>query len=123
MTNKTTKGLAAAPKRTVKKAKLTAGIELSDNPVLSADELQAQIRRRAYELFLQRSPEAGNAETDWLQAEYEVTTAMLNTITTALAKKAKAPRTVRARSSPPTGSATQTTTRTRRKQPPASSKS
>ena len=122
MINKTTKGLAAAPKRTVKKAKLTAGIELSDNPVLSAVELQTQIRRRAYELYLQRSPEAGNAEADWLQAEYEVTTA-LNNVTTAPVKKAKAPRTVRARSSPPTGSASPTPTRTRRKQPPASPKS
>jgi hypothetical protein len=122
MTTKTTKDLATAPKRTVKKAKLTAGIELSDSPVLSADELQTQIRRRAYELFLQRNPEAGSAETDWLQAEYEVTTA-LNKVTTAPTKKAKAPRTVRARSSPPSSSATQTPTRTRRKQPPASPKS
>lgn len=126
MTIKTTKDLATAPKRAVKKAKLTAGIDLSDSPVLSAAELQTQIRRRAYELFLQRSPEAGSAETDWLQAEYEVTAA-LNKVTTAPAKKAKAPRTVRARSSPPTsppsGSATQTSTRTRRKQPPASPKS
>jgi hypothetical protein len=122
MTNKTTKSLAAPPKRVVKKAPLTAGIELSDKPALSTDELQMQIRRRAYELFLQRGPNAGSAEADWLQAEDEVMAA-LGATTTAPVTKAKAPRTVRPRSSPQASLATSTPTRTRRKQPPASPKS
>ncbi len=118
MTNKTTKSLAATPTRVLKKAKLTAGIELLDKPALSTDELHIQIRRRAYELFLQRSPEFGSAEADWLQAEYEVRAALGATIT-APVTKAKAPRTVRPRSSPQASLATATPTRTRRKQPPA----
>lgn len=123
MTNKTTKSLATAPKRTVKKAKL-AGIELPDSPTLSAAELQTQIRRRAYELYLQRSPDVGNAEADWLQAEYEVTAAISTTSAAAVPAKVKAPRAARPRSSPrSSSSATATPTRTRRKQPPATSKS
>lgn len=124
MTTKTTKSLAATPKRAVKKAKL-AGIDLPDTPTVSADELQTQIRRRAYELFLQRGPAAGNAEADWLQAEYEVTVALstTNAVSAAAPAKVKAPRAVRPRSIPrSSGSATATTTRTRRKQPPATSK-
>lgn len=121
MTNKIKKSLEAAPKRTVKKAKL-AGIELPDNPPLSSDELLAHIRRRAYELFLQRNPAEGSAETDWLQAEREVLTT-LGTPSTAPVK-AKTPRAVRPRSTLTTGlKTTATPTRTRRKQPPAAPKS
>ncbi|MBI1760490.1 MAG: DUF2934 domain-containing protein [Acidobacteria bacterium] len=125
MTNNTTKGRAAPLKRAVKKAKLSAGIDLSDNPPLSAAELQAQIRRRAYELFLQRRPEAGSAEADWLQAEDEVAAALNATTAapSAAPAQAKAPRAVRPRSNTRAGSTTTTPTRTRRKQPPATSKS
>jgi hypothetical protein len=34
--------------------------------------LEEQIRRRAYELFVQRGNESGSEVDDWLQAEQEV---------------------------------------------------
>ncbi len=38
----------------------------------SQEELQDQIRHRAYELWEQRGRQGGSAEQDWLQAEKEV---------------------------------------------------
>ena len=35
-------------------------------------EVEAQIRQRAYELFVERGGHNGNAEQDWLKAESEV---------------------------------------------------
>ena len=34
--------------------------------------VEDQIRERAYELYLQRGSREGNAEQDWLDAEYEI---------------------------------------------------
>jgi DUF2934 family protein len=41
--------------------------------VQSADEIQDQIRQRAYELYEERGKEDGHELDDWLQAESEVT--------------------------------------------------
>jgi hypothetical protein len=49
------------------KAKTTAV-----NNFLSAVDLEAQIRRRAYELYDRRGREAGYEVEDWLQAEAEL---------------------------------------------------
>lgn len=38
---------------------------------------EEQIRRRAYELYLQRGLSGGNSEGDWLQAEQELRSRML----------------------------------------------
>ncbi len=40
------------------------------------NELQEQIRHRAYELYEQRGGESGRELDDWLQAEAEVTQSM-----------------------------------------------
>ncbi len=51
---------------------------------IPADELppppqpsEEQIRRRAYELFLQRGLTGGNPESDWIQAEQELRSRMI----------------------------------------------
>lgn len=33
---------------------------------------ESEIRQRAYEIYLSRGPDVGNAELDWLQAETEL---------------------------------------------------
>jgi hypothetical protein len=53
-------------------------VPITQLPRASADTLsvrpsvEEQIRRRAYELFLQRGGHGGSPEQDWLQAEAEV---------------------------------------------------
>jgi len=41
-------------------------------PVTDDLPLEEQIRKRAYELYVQRGSEAGSEVDDWLQAEEEV---------------------------------------------------
>ncbi len=45
-----------------------------DPPRIHASR-EERIRRRAYEIYLQRGGRHGNAEQDWLQAEADVTAA------------------------------------------------
>ncbi len=40
--------------------------------LISGEDVQEQIRRRAYELYLQRNGQGGSPEQDWLRAEVEV---------------------------------------------------
>jgi hypothetical protein len=57
------------PKRSPKNGKLANVVSINQN-------LEDQIRRRAYELYLQRrataGPESGNENQDWLMAEQEI---------------------------------------------------
>jgi len=46
----------------------------------SANDLQEQIRRRAYELYEQRGQNHGHETDDWLQAESEVNQSTTNRI-------------------------------------------
>lgn len=56
----------------VKNTKLNA--EVSEAPVAIdlAEEQEAQIRQRAYELFVARGQEDGHDLEDWVQAEAEI---------------------------------------------------
>ncbi len=51
-------------------------LETTAHPIQAANELQEQIRLRAYELYEQRGGEDGRELDDWLQAEAEVTQSM-----------------------------------------------
>jgi hypothetical protein len=44
----------------------------SQAPVSGSGELEEQIRRRAYEIYLSRGTQDGHADDDWLQAEQEI---------------------------------------------------
>jgi outer membrane protein TolC len=46
----------------------------------AANELQEQIRRRAYDLYEERGREDGRELDDWLQAEAEVTQSMTKAV-------------------------------------------
>jgi hypothetical protein len=41
-------------------------------PLIETLSLEERVRRRAYELYLQRGNESGSELDDWLQAEEEV---------------------------------------------------
>jgi len=41
-------------------------------PLIETVSLEERIRRRAYELYVQRGNESGSEVEDWLQAEEEV---------------------------------------------------
>jgi hypothetical protein len=43
----------------------------SPAPAATAEPLEALIRRRAYELYLERGARAGSPVEDWLRAEQE----------------------------------------------------
>lgn len=55
-------------------------VSVSNNPKISVgtslgrslERMQENIRERAYHLFSKRSPEVGDAETDWLLAQAEI---------------------------------------------------
>lgn len=38
----------------------------------SAQDVEEQVRQRAYDLYLERGQAAGSAEDDWLKAEQEI---------------------------------------------------
>ncbi len=62
---KTTAIKKTTTRRAVKKA-----IKSQDSEnLLSYEELQNEIRMKAYELFLQRGGQWGNPEQDWIEAE------------------------------------------------------
>jgi hypothetical protein len=44
----------------------------SEAAVVRSPELEEQIRRRAYEIYLNRGAQDGHADDDWFQAEQEV---------------------------------------------------
>ena len=44
----------------------------ASNQLTATPELEEQIRERAYQLFLERGGQGGNAEQDWLRAEAEL---------------------------------------------------
>jgi hypothetical protein len=69
---KTSDSSAARGNFRAKKVPFTQSPDL--NPSTSAAEpaKEEQVRRRAYELFLQRGGFWGNPEQDWFQAEAEV---------------------------------------------------
>ena len=50
--------------------------ETRDRTIEVPNEIQEQIRHRAYELYEQRGGDAGRELDDWLQAEAEVTQSM-----------------------------------------------
>lgn len=55
-------------------------LETTAHPIHASNELQEQIRLRAYELYEQRGGEDGRELDDWLQAEAEVTQSMTKAI-------------------------------------------
>ena len=55
-------------------------LETTAHPTQASNELQEQIRLRAYELYEQRGGEDGRELDDWLQAEAEVTQSMTKAI-------------------------------------------
>ena len=44
-------------------------------PAIETLSLEEQVRRRAYELYIQRGNESGSELDDWLQAEEEISRA------------------------------------------------
>jgi hypothetical protein len=44
----------------------------ASTPTAMARPTNEQIRVRAYQIYLERGPRPGNADTDWLQAEREL---------------------------------------------------
>ncbi len=50
--------------------------ETKDRTIEALNEIQEQIRHRAYELYEQRGGEDGRELDDWLQAEAEVSQSM-----------------------------------------------
>jgi len=62
--------MAAAPKKPVRKA--PALKKAAPKPVPSIQELEARVRQRAYELYLERGREAGHEREDWSRAEAEI---------------------------------------------------
>ena len=55
------------------------GTETQEQGRLSASTREDKIRRRAYELYVERGEEPGRDIEDWLQAERELTTDNSNT--------------------------------------------
>jgi len=55
-----------------KQSKPVTSIEQASVVSISGEEVQEQIRHRAYELFQQRNGEGGSPEQDWLRAESEI---------------------------------------------------
>jgi HSP20 family protein len=59
---------------------IVEAVSVSNNPKISVgsslgrsfERMQEKIRERAYHLFSKRSPEAGDAESDWLYAQAEI---------------------------------------------------
>ena len=59
---------------------IVEAVNVSNQPKISVgqslgrsfERMQDKIRERAYHLFAKRSPEAGDAESDWLHAQAEI---------------------------------------------------
>ena len=60
-----------AKKATVKKA-ATMGAKKKGTPRIELQDFLDQVRKRAYEIFLQRGASYGNDLDDWLRAEKEI---------------------------------------------------
>ena len=73
---------SATPKKRTRKAKPENGTGTQVGPVTTSPEfaqesqplpvVEEKIRRRAYELYLQRGGTGGSPEQDWLQAKEEI---------------------------------------------------
>jgi hypothetical protein len=55
-----------------KQSKSATSVDGAPVVALSREDVQEQIRRRAYELFQQRNGHYGSPEEDWLRAESEI---------------------------------------------------
>ena len=55
----------AAPVGVPKKSRVTSNIQLTS-------DIEEQIRRRAYEIYLERGGNGGSPEQDWLRAQEEI---------------------------------------------------
>jgi len=56
----------------VKNSKKTGGVKPVTRIDIAPDQLVAEIRKRAHEIFLKRGPGPGSDLDDWLKAEREV---------------------------------------------------
>jgi Protein of unknown function (DUF2934) len=73
---------SATPKKRSRKAKPENGTGTQAQPITTSPEfaqgsqslpvVEEKIRRRAYELYLQRGGTGGSPEQDWLQAKEEI---------------------------------------------------
>jgi len=66
------KNPSSAPRRTKKAVSAQPPMASPSMQTASNGNLQEEIRRRAYELYLQRGSTPGNESDDWLVAEREV---------------------------------------------------
>jgi hypothetical protein len=57
---------------TKRQSKPATSVDGAPAAALSREDVQEQIRRRAYELFQQRNGHYGSPEEDWLRAESEI---------------------------------------------------
>lgn len=66
--------VTATAKKQVKQTKPATTVAQAPAAAVAPQDVQEQIRRRAYELYQQRNGEDGSPEEDWLRAEAEILT-------------------------------------------------
>lgn len=68
-THSTEASSASAPNRSTEERAIPVERASELGPAARGDELEGEIRRRAYEIYLSRGGQEGDHVTDWLEAE------------------------------------------------------